>query len=184
MISPNALGLLYAVSEVALSLLKRSQPGAASKDTTFKLIWAVMPTTAVALLVIAALLPAARLPYADAMYFAGLAIFLFGLFVRFGSVVQLGRFFTVDVQVASDQRVIDTGFYRYVRHPSYAGVVITFVGLGISTGNWLSILVGAIPPFLALRARIEVEERALAEGLGEPYRDYLKRTKRLLPFVY
>src|ERR1051326_1582752 len=123
-ISPTVLGLLYALSEVALSVMKRSQPGAASKDTTFKLIWAVMPLSCIALLLIAAWVPAARLPHSDAIYFIGLAVFLLGLVVRFGAVVQLGRFFTVDVNVASDHRVIDTGFYRYVRHPSYAGVVI------------------------------------------------------------
>jgi len=182
--SPDVIGICYFLSEVALSVMKRSQSGAASKDQSFRLIWAVMPTTAVSCLLVAHLVPSATLPSASELYFIGLAVVLVGLVMRWGAVLQLGRFFTVDVNVAGDHRVIDSGFYRYVRHPSYSGVVIMFIGLGLCTANALSLAICALPPFLALRVRMNVEEKMLAEGLGEPYRDYMRRTKRLFPLIY
>ena len=182
--SANVIGMFYFASEVALSLMRRSQPGAASKDASFRHIWMVMPSSAIGALVVANLIPAAGLPFAHALYCTGLTVFVLGLVVRWGAVIQLGRFFTVDVAIAADHRVIDTGFYRHVRHPSYAGVVVAFVGLGLCTANAISLAICAVLPFLALRARMDVEERALADGLGEAYRSYMRRTKRLLPLIY
>jgi protein-S-isoprenylcysteine O-methyltransferase len=80
--------------------------------------------------------------------------------------------------------VIDSGPYRFVRHPSYTGALIAFVGFGLCLGNWLSLLLITLPISAAFLWRIRVEERALLEALGDNYRAYMERTKRLLPFVY
>jgi protein-S-isoprenylcysteine O-methyltransferase len=100
------------------------------------------------------------------------------------SIVHRGRFFTVDVAIATDHRVVDTGPYRSVRHPSYAGAILAFVGYGICLGNWVSLLALTVPVARAFLLRIEVEERALSAALGDSYREYASRTHRLLPFVY
>jgi protein-S-isoprenylcysteine O-methyltransferase len=100
------------------------------------------------------------------------------------SIVHLGRFFTVDVAIASDHHVVDTGPCRRVRHPSCAGAVLAFAGHGICLGNWVSLLAVTVPVARAFLLRIEVEERALIAALGDSYREYASRTHRLLPFVY
>ena len=73
--------------------------------------------------------------------------------------------------------------YRWIRHPSYTGTLLTITGVLLAATNWLA-LVGILPVLAALLYRMHVEEQALSEQLGEPYRAYMRRTKRLLPFVY
>ena len=65
------------------------------------------------------------------LYGAGLVLFAAGLSLRWYSVVYLGRLFTYDVAIAADHRVVDSGPYRYIRHPAYSGSLLTFVGLGV-----------------------------------------------------
>jgi len=129
-------------------------------------------------------LPDFSLPARNFFYIAGIGIFLTGLVLRFYSIFYLGRFFTVNVAIAADHRLIDSGPYRFIRHPSYTGLLMLFLGLGLGMGNWLSVAILILPIFAALLWRMKIEEAALSEALGEPYRDYLKRTKRLIPLIY
>lgn len=115
---------------------------------------------------------------------AGVAVFAAGIVLRWYSIIHLGRFFTVNVAIAADHQLVDTGPYRFVRHPSYTGALLAFVGFGMVMRNWASVLVISMPVALAFLYRIHVEERALIQALGERYRAYIKRTKRLIPFVY
>jgi protein-S-isoprenylcysteine O-methyltransferase Ste14 len=107
-----------------------------------------------------------------------------GVGLRQWAVWTLGRFFTVEVRVAPDQTVVDDGPYRWVRHPSYTGLLLSLVGLGLALGNWLSVLALAIVPSVGLVIRIRVEERELLVALGDPYREYAARHRRLVPGVW
>jgi protein-S-isoprenylcysteine O-methyltransferase len=118
------------------------------------------------------------------LYAAGLCLFAAGVGLRWYSIAYLGRLFTFDVAVTADQRVVDNGPYRFVRHPAYTGSLLTFVGLGLCGGNLVSLLVLVTPIALAFLRRIAIEEAALTAALGSRYADYAGRTKRLLPFVY
>jgi protein-S-isoprenylcysteine O-methyltransferase len=114
----------------------------------------------------------------------GLGLFFWGVILRWYSIWYLGRYFTVDVAIAKEHRVINAGPYRLIRHPSYTGALMAFLGFGFSLGNWLSILCLMVPIVAAFMWRIHVEERALTEALGDDYRAYMQRTKRLIPLVY
>jgi len=70
------------------------------------------------------------------------------------------------------------------RHPSYTGALLAILGLDICFGNWLSLMIGVLPPLMAFMRRIAIEERALSSALGDSYLRYMARTKRLLPFIY
>jgi protein-S-isoprenylcysteine O-methyltransferase Ste14 len=118
-----------------------------------------------------------------AVFLAGLALMALGIALRFYAVIVLGRFFTPVVMIGGDQHVVDTGPYRWIRHPSYTGALLAIAGVLVTSTNWLA-LVGILPVLAGLLYRIRVEERALSEELGEPYRSYMRRTKRLVPFVY
>jgi protein-S-isoprenylcysteine O-methyltransferase Ste14 len=115
---------------------------------------------------------------------AGLAVFALGLLLRAWAVRELGRFFKFTVVVQADHRVVDTGPYRLIRHPSYTGLLMTELGLGIALGTWLSIPACLVPPLVAFAIRIRHEERVLASELGDPYRAYMARTRRLIPGVW
>ncbi|MDB5423812.1 MAG: putative protein-S-isoprenylcysteine methyltransferase [Phenylobacterium sp.] len=115
---------------------------------------------------------------------AGAATALAGIALRLWSVRTLGRYFTFVVKVSDDQPVIDTGPYRRLRHPSYAGALLTAIGMGLSLRYAYAPLIIVAPQLLALVIRMRVEERALAEAIGEPYRAYMRRTKRIVPFLW
>jgi protein-S-isoprenylcysteine O-methyltransferase Ste14 len=128
----------------------------------------------------AASIGAARWP----LFVVGLALMATGILVRQWAIFVLGRFFTVDVRVHPNQTVVDRGPYRWVRHPSYSGLVLFFVGVGMAVSNWASLIVLALVPTAGLLVRIHSEERALAAGLGEEYRHYAATRRRLFPGIW
>ena len=119
-----------------------------------------------------------------AYYWVGLFIFSSGLMLRWFSVFYLGHLYTFEVAIARDHQVISRGPYRYLRHPAYTGSLLSFIGIGICAGNFLSLILFTLPIFCALLHRIKIEEAALTEALGEAYLDYASKTARLIPFVY
>lgn len=114
----------------------------------------------------------------------GLGVFAAGLALRAWAVHALGRFFKFTVIVQPDHEVIDTGPYRRTRHPSYAGLLMASLGLGIALGNWLAIAACLAPPLVGFSLRLAQEERVLSAELGEPYRAYMRRTRRLVPGIW
>jgi protein-S-isoprenylcysteine O-methyltransferase len=182
--SPLALGAIYGISEVCLALTRRSGKGGASRDRySLLLLWGTISLSIWLSINCVVLCPKAALPHPRGFYLAGLVLFVCGIALRWYSIWYLGRYFTVDVSIAAEQRVIDTGPYRLIRHPSYTGALLAFVGFGCCLGNWMS-LVLLLPVLAAFLWRIHVEENALREGLGENYRTYMQQTKRLVPFIY
>jgi protein-S-isoprenylcysteine O-methyltransferase Ste14 len=123
---------------------------------------------------------AARWP----LFVVGLTLMATGIFVRQWAIFVLGRFFTVDVRVHPNQTVVESGPYRWVRHPSYSGLVVFFVGVGLAVSNWASLIVLALVPTVGLLVRIRSEERALIAGLGEEYRRYAATHRRLFPGIW
>ncbi|GGI27849.1 hypothetical protein GCM10008119_29710 [Pedobacter mendelii] len=115
---------------------------------------------------------------------AGMLIAILGFILRFVAIQQLGKAFTVDVQIAKNQTLKQDGLYSIIRHPSYTGVLMSFLGLAITFSNGLSLLVICIPIFVAFIYRISVEEIALKNEFGTAYLEYIKNTKRLIPFIY
>jgi len=117
------------------------------------------------------------------LFWLGILLINAGIAFRLYAIHVLGAFFTTAVAVASEQTVIETGPYRLIRHPSYTGLLITLFGLGLSFTNWLSLLVLMGCTLIGLSYRIHVEEHVLQEHLGQRYQEYMRRTKRLIPFV-
>lgn len=98
---------------------------------------------------------------------------------------QLGAFFTGDVRVTTGQTIIQTGAYSIVRHPAYTAGILMNLGTGLALGSWASGAVMALGTFAVYRHRIAVEEAALLEVIGQPYRDFMKaRRYRLVPYVW
>jgi protein-S-isoprenylcysteine O-methyltransferase len=181
--SAYVLGALFGVSELALSLFKRSKGDASSKDrSSLALIWTVI---GVAMFFAFALSQQGPwLPASAILYPIGIALTLGGIALRWFAILWLGRWFTVNVAIAADQPLVDTGPYRFVRHPSYTGALLAFLGLGLCIGHWLSLAIIMLPAVTVFGWRIHVEEAVLAEAFGPRWAAYAARTKRLLPGIY
>ncbi len=115
---------------------------------------------------------------------AGPIVMWTGLAVRVWAIVVLGRSFRTTVEVDAGQQVVDRGPYRWVRHPSYTGILLLMAGLSLVYGNWPALAVLLVLPTGVLIHRIFVEEAALTEVIGRAYTDYAARTKRLVPGVW
>jgi protein-S-isoprenylcysteine O-methyltransferase Ste14 len=175
----------FALSEVSIRLRSaRHQEGSRVDGGS---IVAVVAALAVGVLVavwVAGAVPATAIPGGWAPFAVGLVLMWLGIALRQWAVWTLGRFFTVVVRVTDEQTVVDRGPYAWVRHPSYTGLLLTLLGLGLALGNWLSVLALVVVPTIGLVVRIRVEERALLTALGEPYRAYAEHRRRLLPGVW
>ncbi len=179
------IGVAYFASELALAWRRRSGRGTRPADRgSVRVLWAVIVVAISLSIPVSIRLPAASMHGGRALYVAGLLVFALGIALRWWAILYLGRFFTVDVAIASDHRVVDSGPYSLIRHPSYTGALLAYLGIGLCLGNWVSLALMVVPATWAFLHRIDVEEDALLGGLGEAYRAYRSRTKRLVPFVY
>jgi len=180
------LGLIYLISELLLTVTRRSRSKTGMKQdrSTLGIIWLVIAVSILAGVFVALNFRAAALPYGQIFAIAGVVLFAAGLLLRWWVIITLGRFFTVDVTIQKDHKLVERGPFRIVRHPSYTGVLLAFVGFALSLRNWAALLVILLPIGAAFLRRMNVEEDALSRALGPRYADYMERTKRLVPFVY
>ena len=182
----TALTAIWAVSEIWLGLRKRSADASRSRDHgTLRLLL----FTIYACIFIAIWLSHAggwRFPASIArpLLWLGLAMMAFGLVFRWWSIRVLAQYFTVDVNVRDDHELIRRGPYRWLRHPSYTGALMTFYGFALALGNVASLLAILLPVTLAFLWRMRIEERVLAEAFPTAYPQYIRETKRLIPFLW
>ena len=172
-------------SEMWLGARRRHLPaGATRHDAGSK--WAVIASvwTSVAIgMWVAFLVPSAAIRSGrTAVFVLGLVLMVVGMALRWYSIRVLGISFTCEVSTHPGQSVIESGPYRWVRHPSYTGGLLTLLGVLVCCENWAS-LAAVIVAVCGYAYRIRIEESALEKELGPAYRDYMRRTRRLIPFV-
>ena len=131
------------------------------------------------------LLPQAAISWKrTSLFFVGICFMLLGIALRWYSAGTLGKYFTFDVAIQTGQTLVEVGPYRYLRHPSYSGALLTLLGFGLALGNWLGLAANLSSMGFAYAYRISVEEAALVSALGESYKQYMRRTWRLVPFLF
>lgn len=177
---------VWTASEVLLLLAKRtSARGGAKKDRgSLLVIWPVIFVSIWCAIWYGDTRPRTMFGGAHWLMTLALALMVAGLVFRWVAIITLWRSFSVNVAILPTQTVHKTGLYRLVRHPSYTGMVVSFVAIGIAERNWGSLAIMLIFPTAALLYRIHVEERALTEAFGAEYVEYSRVTKRLVPGIY
>ncbi len=134
---------------------------------------------------LAALFPAAAMRWQRATLFSlGIAFILLGVALRWYAIWTLGRYFTRDVAVSIGQQIVQNGPYRALRHPAYSGTFLTMLGVGLAMTNWASLPVLFTGVLVGHLYRVHVEEKALVETIGQPYIEYMRRTKRFIPMIF
>jgi protein-S-isoprenylcysteine O-methyltransferase Ste14 len=178
---------LWILSEVGLALFRRSsntEQATRQKKGSFWWLWLTISLC----ITIGVFWSFQRLGSVKSARFYiicfGLTLMILGLVIRRVAIFTLGRYFTTDVAIFKDHRIVKTGLYKSIRHPAYAGSLISFFGLGWALGNWVSFIIIFFPILFAFIRRINIEEKALTSSVGEEYAEYMKKTKRLLPKIY
>lgn len=120
----------------------------------------------------------------EGIRYIGMGLIISGMLFRFIAVYMLGRYFTVNVTIRTDHKIVQQGLYKYLRHPSYLGSLLSFFANGIALNNWISWIISFVPVLLTFMYRMKIEEALLTENFGEDYINYKKKTWRLIPFVY
>jgi len=184
-ISIIAVSYLYGFFEVFLNLRQRRNiKVTTSNDKGSLQLMYVLITVGFFLSFALGATKLGRIYHWDTFFAIGMVLFVIGLMIRIHSILTLRRLFTYSVARVENHEIIETGLYKFIRHPGYLGQMILFLGISISISNWISILAMMVPITLAYLYRIKVEEKFMIEQLGENYLNYQFRTKRLIPLVF
>ena len=176
---------IWLIPEVIGIIVQRARPGAVDKDRgTRAVLVGGLALGVIAGLTLTKALPGLDMPGFTAVFWTGIALMLAGVVLRWSSIAVLGRYFTRSVSLAPGQTVVERGPYRFIRHPSYSGSLLSLLGFGLVMGNWAGLIAVMVISGAAILVRVNIEEKALREGLGQAYDDYMRRTKRFIPFIY
>lgn len=166
--------------EAALSLQPRE-----SDQSSSKIIW-ICGLISILVVLLAPILNVQQIGYWNSVYanWAGVAVMVGGLGLRYWAAKTLGKFYTRTLQTIAGQQVIDKAPYSIIRHPGYLGLSLMEVGAGLAVSNWVALVVIMVVGAPSRFYRIQVEENMLRTELGEQYKAYSEKTWRLVPFIY
>lgn len=116
-------------------------------------------------------------------YYVGIIVMLAGICFRQWSIAVLGRYFSTTLGIQKNQKVVKSGPYRLIRHPSYTGVLMISAGIGMAVQSWGAAIIAVLLFAITYGHRMKVEEKILISELGESYVRYMKHTKRIIPYV-
>lgn len=117
-------------------------------------------------------------------FWVGAGLILLGVFIRVSSIWTLRKYFSLNVQVGSSQKIVRNGPYRYLRHPAYTGSILTLLGVAVCFRSLWGIFATVLITVAIYGYRIRIEESLMEKNFGRAYLEYEKSTKRLIPFVW
>jgi protein-S-isoprenylcysteine O-methyltransferase Ste14 len=179
------LSYLFLFSELLLSFIKRSKRKSVKirgDKGSLTIIWIIITICLCAGFNLGKY--NAWVVYNYVIYAAGIMLFFLGLIIRWTSILQLKKAFTVDVAINQEHKLKTDGLYNIIRHPSYMGGILILTGLSLGMNSLLSFLVIVPPVYFAFLYRIKVEESVLKKEFGSEYEEYMKKVKRIIPFIY
>ncbi|WP_415880349.1 methyltransferase family protein [Methylomonas sp. TEB] len=180
------LCLVWIAAEIALARRTALQAGPVvnTERRSQRILWiSILASLAVAFWFKSLAWAPIRIDYLPRQALAML-LFASGLYLRYAAVMKLGRFFTTNVLIQQEHRLIKEGPYRWLRHPAYTGLLIALFAAGVAMGDFIALALLLMPTAWAFILRIEIEERMLLAEFGAVYADFCLSTWRLLPWIY
>jgi protein-S-isoprenylcysteine O-methyltransferase Ste14 len=113
----------------------------------------------------------------------GSVLTVVGLIGAIWARIYLGRNWSGYVTYKEDQELVTSGPYRFVRHPIYSSMLLMFIGTILYYGFWFFVVIFLIATIAFMR-RTKKEEEIMIKLFGNRYTDYMKRTKKLIPWIY
>ena len=187
LLSVIVFSAIWVIAEIRLIIIdKKHQKGSLKRDGStriFNIISVIIGLSTPAIFIVFPLLQQAFID-SKVLFAIGICIAGFGIAFRQYSIFVLGEYFRTTVEVNKNHKVIQSGPYKIVRHPSYSGFIVFFIGYGLLSQNIVCTLITFLPSVFALLYRINIEEKEMERVIGDEYRNYAKTTKRLIPFVW
>ena len=176
----------WGLSEIYIAVRTRTRhsSGNVRDRGTLRLLWIVIATSVAGCIWVGKTHPHNISGGEPWLNVGSIFVLICGLALRWAAIISLGKSFSSNVAIHSTQTVLKTGLYRWMRHPSYTGLLVVFVAIGLHTCNWVSLAIVFLPTTGVLLYRIHVEEIALREHFGREYIEYCENTSRLVPGVY
>ena len=177
-----AIGLIGSIFQPDYNLTK-DKSNTKDKGTEAQIIWSVYISQLLAVLEATYLRFPASVKW-DMITTVSLIIMILGLLLRTWSIYTLGNYFTMHLAIQKGQKIIRKGPYRYLRHPSYVGAFLTYLGTTAFLHSWFSLIIAAVILSIAWLRRMHYEEKLLIENFGEEYKSYCRTAKRAIPGVW
>lgn len=117
-------------------------------------------------------------------FYPGIFLMILGIFIRQWSIRELGVFFSVQVGIQKGQKVVKKGPYKLIRHPSYTGLLLTLIGIGLALQSLVAVIIMILVFSITFGYRIHIEEKLLISELNGEYVTYMAETKRLIPYIF
>ncbi len=109
---------------------------------------------------------------------------IIGGMIMVTSRIQLGKYGTPVIHTGEEHKLVTKGLYKVVRHPMYFGAILMMLGPYIAFRSIL-VLIGTVVSYIPLmKMRIKLEEETLIGTFGDDYKNYIKRTRKLIPLIY
>jgi protein-S-isoprenylcysteine O-methyltransferase Ste14 len=122
-------------------------------------------------------------PFIPAIAWFGLATVCAALWLFRRSHVDLGRNWSISLEVREQHALVKAGVYRLIRHPMYSSFFLLALAQMLLLSNWLAGASGLLGVGILYAFRVRQEERMMFEYFGNDYLDYLTKTKRLIPWI-
>jgi protein-S-isoprenylcysteine O-methyltransferase Ste14 len=176
----------WGTSEIAMALFMRSRRDASTRGDrgSLPLLVVVIAGSSAAGLLLNFQSSTAITSSETLRWGAALLLVLSGVIFRWNAILTLGSYFTTNVAIQSDHRLVQEGVYRILRHPSYSGTLLIMTGVALATNNWINAALVLLPCTAAIVHRIRIEEEVLLRAFGQDYRAFCRSTKRLVPGLY
>jgi len=123
-------------------------------------------------------------PFQPVLASIGTAAFGAALYGFYRTHRDLGRFWSVTLEIRQTHELVTTGVYRHVRHPMYAAFFLWAIAQALLLPNWIAGFAGLAGFGTLFALRLPREERMMEATFGDAWRDYAKRTARVLPGVF
>jgi protein-S-isoprenylcysteine O-methyltransferase Ste14 len=137
------------------------------------LLWVFSPLFAIA-----------EYPLNPAVFAAGVLVAASGLWLFWQSHIELGKNWSISLELREGHQLVTSGLYRHVRHPMYTSIFLYALGQALVVPNWIVGPANLVAFFVLFAVRVRSEEQMMADKFGDQYRNYLAKTKRLIPGMW
>ncbi|HSI14604.1 MAG TPA: isoprenylcysteine carboxylmethyltransferase family protein [Chthoniobacter sp.] len=117
-------------------------------------------------------------------FVAGIICAIASFKIRWAAIDALGKFWSLHVEIRENHKLVQTGPFRFLRHPTYFSMILELLSATLLCSAWLMLLIVPCAFIPALARRLRLEEPAMIAKFGDLYREYQGRVPMLIPYKW